>query len=151
MRLFLETSLPVTPVLLKSVHEKSEVPAKVSETDTDLNEKDEEAWYVCRNCRQPIARPSDRIVVQGSHSHTFANPSGIVFEIACFVSATGYSFMGPPSTDFSWFSGHSWRITICAGCLNHIGWFFSAANRDGSFFGLILDRLLMLSMPTPER
>jgi hypothetical protein len=48
--------------------------------------------------------------------------------------------MGPPSLEFTWFAGHSWRITICAGCLTHIGWFFSASGGQG-FFGLIPDKL----------
>lgn len=138
------------PVLLKTEHEKPASPVNAPEAEADTGEKSEEAWYVCRSCQQPITRPSDRITIQGSHTHTFANPSGIVFEIACFSTATGYSFMGPPSTDFSWFAGHSWRITICAGCLSHIGWFFSPAERSGSFFGLIMDKLILLSLPNQE-
>lgn len=149
-RQLLEISTP-EPVLFKTEHEKPGAPAKASETDANLRDKDEGAWYVCRNCRQPIARPSDRITVQGSHSHTFANPSGIVFEIACFASAKGYSFMGPPSNDFTWFSGYAWRIAICAGCLNHIGWFFSAGEGGNSFFGFILDKLVLLSEPGQDR
>jgi hypothetical protein len=134
---------------LKTDFEKSASPVQVSKTLAGIEENTEEEWYVCRSCRQRITRQSDRMEVDGSHNHTFANPSGIVFEVACFSSATGFSFMGPPSTDFSWFSGHSWRITICSACLSHIGWFFSATS-SGSFFGLILDKLLLVSLPKEE-
>jgi hypothetical protein len=30
-----------------------------------------------------ITSPAERIVVQGSHQHTFANPHGIIYEIGC--------------------------------------------------------------------
>lgn len=128
------------PLLLKGDPERSKSPAKAPITQTDHSENPDEQWYLCRNCEQPITRPVHRIAVQGSHTHTFANPSGMVFELACFSNAGGFSFMGPPSLEFTWFAGHSWRITICAGCLTHIGWFFSASGGQG-FFGLIPDKL----------
>ncbi|RJQ78748.1 MAG: hypothetical protein C4519_11820 [Desulfobacteraceae bacterium] len=108
--------------------------------------EDEENWYVCRNCQQRLTRPSHRINVQGSHIHTFANPSGIVFEIACFNSARGYSFMGPASAEFAWFSGFAWRIIICSSCLNHLGWYFSSMG-SGSFFAFITDKIQIQSLP----
>jgi hypothetical protein len=87
------------------------------------------------------------VSILGSHRHTFANPSGVVFEIGCFASARGYGFMGPPSMEFTWFAGHSWRILICSACRTHIGWFFAAVQGEGRFFGLIMDRLTMVSLP----
>ncbi|MDA8137220.1 MAG: cereblon family protein [Desulfobacteraceae bacterium] len=136
------------PLFFKSDQEKSKSPVRVSAEEADSKETDEE-WYVCRNCQQPITRPSQKIIIQGSHSHTFANPSGVVFELACFSTAVGFSFMGPPSLEFTWFTGHTWRITICAGCLNHIGWFFSSTGGTG-FFGLILDKLQLRALPSAE-
>lgn len=55
--------------------------------------------------------------------------------------------MGPPSMEFTWFAGHSWRILICGACRTHIGWFFAAVQGEGRFFGLIMDRLTMVSLP----
>lgn len=132
------------PLMLKTEPERPEPPESAVEAETAVKERNEEVWYVCRSCQQRITRPSDRFAVHGSHTHTFANPSGIVFEIVCFAYASGFSFMGPPSTDFSWFTGHSWRITICAACLSHVGWFFSSGDSPG-FFGFILDKLLLVS------
>ncbi len=101
----------------------------------------EEVYILCRACRHPIARPADRIRVQGRHQHTFANPHGIVYEIGCFHSAPGCGAIGPASDEFAWFPGHRWRVCICAACLSHLGWLF-AASGGLTFHGLILDRLI---------
>lgn len=130
---------------LKSAPPEPLGPKSFKQTDTDTVDQEEEAWYLCRTCHQQITRPSHQIQIQGDHRHTFANPSGAVFDIGCFASAEGFSFMGPPSTEFTWFSGYSWRITICASCLNHIGWFFSSSG--DSFFGFIVDQLILRSLP----
>lgn len=128
-------------LLFKTKQKPPETPE--IETHTENDAKHEEDWYVCRNCQKKLTRPSNRISIQGGHTHTFANPSGIVFEIGCFNSAQGYSFMGPPSTEFAWFAGYSWRILICSSCLIHLGWFFSSIG--SSFFALIKDRIRLQS------
>jgi hypothetical protein len=79
--------------------------------------------------------------VQGAHHHTFANPHGIVYEIGCFKSAQGCGYAGPPSTEFTWFSGYAWRVSFCTMCLTHLGWVFIAGSGD-SFHGFILERLI---------
>ena len=101
----------------------------------------EENYLLCRACLHPIVRPADRISVQGRHMHTFANPHGIVFEIGCFQNAPGCGVIGPASDEFTWFPGHRWRVCICAACLAHLGWLFTASSGD-AFHGLILDRLI---------
>ena len=119
-----------------------------AEGDTTTFEKEaedpspeEEEYILCRQCHQAISRPADRIMMQGSHRHTFANPHGIVFEIGCFRSVTGCGYAGAASDDFSWFAGYSWRVCLCALCLTHLGWMFSRMGSD-VFHGLILDRLI---------
>ena len=101
----------------------------------------EEVYILCRACLHPVTRPADRIRVQGSHMHAFANPHGIVFEIGCFQSAPGCGVIGPASDEFTWFAGHRWRVCVCAACLAHLGWAFLPA-AAGVFYGLILDRLI---------
>lgn len=101
----------------------------------------EEAYLLCRDCLHPIARPADRIQIQGRHTHTFANPHGLVFEIGCFQSAPGCGAIGTASEEFTWFPGHRWRVCICAACLVHLGWVFLPA-QGAAFYGLILDRLI---------
>jgi hypothetical protein len=102
---------------------------------------EEEPYLLCRDCLHPIARPADRIRIQGRHAHTFANPHGLVFEIGCFQSAPGCGAIGPPSDEFTWFAGYRWRVGICAACLLHLGWVFLPAVGT-PFYGLILDRLI---------
>ncbi|MCJ8502501.1 cereblon family protein [Desulfatitalea alkaliphila] len=134
--------------LLKTESPVPQGPDGIAESldEVATRDREEEAWYLCRNCRQRLTRPSERIAVNGSHRHTFANPGGVVFEIACFSSVTGCGFMGPPSTDFTWFAGHAWRITVCGRCGTHLGWLFSHQG-GGRFWGLIVDRLTLAAAP----
>jgi hypothetical protein len=111
------------------------------EDETEDNVSEQEEYIFCRQCGNIITSPEERIVVQGSHRHTFANPHGIVFEIGCFRTVKGCSHAGPASTDFSWFSGFSWRIAVCFQCLTHLGWLFASPDQ-GQFHGLILDHLI---------
>jgi hypothetical protein len=107
---------------------------------------EEERWIVCRQCLQRLTRPSERTSINGSHRHTFANPSGVVFEIGCFMMVRGCSFIGPPSYEFPWFAGHSWQIAICSTCQTHLGWLFQG-QAGVQFCGLILDRLKEIDAP----
>ena len=97
---------------------------------------------LCRQCLAFIARPEDRIAVDGAHHHTFANPHGIVFEIGCFQQAPGCAAAGAPTDEFTWFAGHRWQVAVCGACLTHLGWRFTGINTGGGFFGLILDQLV---------
>jgi hypothetical protein len=99
-----------------------------------------EPVIVCRVCGFPVCHPDSAITVAGAHRHTFANPHGIVFEIGCFRNAPGCARVGPATDDFTWFAGYRWRIAICAGCHEHLGWRFEGTG--DSFYGLILDRLV---------
>ena len=96
---------------------------------------------LCRDCLHPVTRPDERIGVDGSHRHTFANPHGIVFDIGCFRTEDGCGRVGPRSEEFAWFAGHSWQVGVCAACLVHLGWHFASPG-GGEFYGLILDRLI---------
>jgi len=95
---------------------------------------------VCRRCLHEITSPAQIREVNGAHTHTFANPEGIIYEIGCYRDAWGCGYIGPPSTEFTWFSGYAWRIAVCINCHVHLGWLFSAP--DGGFFhGLITSRI----------
>jgi hypothetical protein len=95
---------------------------------------------LCKACGRVITHGRDRIVVQGTHRHTFANPQGQVFEIGCFQRATGCAYRGALTDEFTWFAGYQWKVAVCAGCLMHVGWLFVAA--ASQFNGLILNRLV---------
>ena len=111
------------------------------EKEAESPSPEEEECILCRQCHQAITESAERIAMQGSHRHTFANPHGIVFEIGCFRKAKGCGYAGAASDDFSWFAGYSWRVCFCSMCLTHLGWMFSLKGSD-IFHGLILDRLI---------
>ena len=117
------------------------MPVSLLEDETKEDMREQEEFIRCRQCRNILASPDDRITVEGAHRHTFANPHGIVFEIGCFKAVKGCGHVGAPSDEFSWFSGYDWRVAVCFRCLTHLGWLFTASGRE-SFHGLIIDRLI---------
>ena len=114
---------------------------RLSEEEIEEASPEDEPYILCRQCRQAITRPADRMTLQGSHQHTFANPHGAVFEIGCFSNARSCGYAGSPTDEFSWFAGYSWRVCFCTMCLTHLGWLFISGAGD-MFHGLILDRLI---------
>jgi len=136
----------ITPCALRTEKDREPIRQPSSEEHPDPTHFEQERWIVCRQCLQRLTRPGERVEINGSHSHTFANPSGMVFEIGCFRIVSGLSFIGPPSFEFPWFSGHSWQIVICATCQTHLGWCFHGQG-SSPFFGLILDRLKEIDAP----
>ena len=129
--------------LFRQPHEKPGLSPGDLPAEDELAEicpQDEDS-ILCRQCLQVITRPKERVEMEGSHQHTFANPSGIVYQIGCFQSAKGCAQTGSATDEFSWFKGFSWRIVVCRTCLFHLGWVFASHTR-GRFYGLILDRLI---------
>ena len=102
---------------------------------------EEERYILCRQCRQAVTHPSDRMVKKGAHRHVFANPGGIVYEIGCFRSVRDCGYAGQATIEFSWFPGFTWRVVFCGSCLTHLGWVFESPVTD-RFHGLILSRLV---------
>jgi len=113
------------PVILEKVKRKKQT----------INEES----IICKACNHLITNRSQSISVGNSHFHTFANPSGLLFDIGCFKSAHGCLNTGPFTEEFSWFRGFKWRVSICESCFTHLGWFF--LSNSNHFYGLILDRL----------
>ena len=93
---------------------------------------------LCARCGLQLTDASQRIEVLGQHQHTFFNPAGVVFHIACFASAPGCRGLGPFSDAFTWFPGHRWQIALCASCGEHLGWHFEGS---GTFTSLIEARI----------
>jgi hypothetical protein len=94
----------------------------------------------CAGCLQPITTAAARIEVGGAHAHTFANPAGFQYRIGCFARANGCVTVGDPSTDWSWFAGHSWQVEHCSACREHLGWLFRAEGH--LFHGFVLESLV---------
>ena len=100
---------------------------------------DEERVIVCVNCGNPVTLPEKIISVDGRHMHVFTNPEDFEYEIGCFSSAEGCMNIGESTYEHSWFEGFNWSISICSGCLVHLGWFYQSPSE--SFYGLIMDLL----------
>jgi len=113
---------------------------KKTKTEPSYEEKEERA-ILCRNCKHQITSFKHIIEVRGQHRHTFGNPEGFVFEIGCFSAAKGCRNEGVPTSEFTWFSGFSWRYAICAKCYLHLGWHYLSRG-EANFYGLILNRLI---------
>lgn len=117
---------------------------------TSLSDEEEEKNHheseqiVCRQCSHIITKAEERIQVNGSHQHTFANPGGLIFEIGCFQTANGCGNTEQATSEFSWFSGYSWRIAVCGKCMVQLGWLFSSSMGSTSFYGLIINKLIWI-------
>lgn len=96
-------------------------------------------WLECLHCKQKVTRTSDRVEVDGKHRHSFINPVGVIYRIGCFGAAAGVLEVGEASDVFAWFAGHLWRVAICTGCEQHLGWGFHGA--EAQFYGLVLAQL----------
>lgn len=95
---------------------------------------------LCAACKHRVTAEEERIDVQGAHYHVCTNPLGVVYDIACFRSAEGCLPIGDATMEFTWFSGYTWRIAMCAKCQNHLGWRFESGT--DSFYGLIRSQLI---------
>lgn len=103
--------------------------------DTDKGRK-----LRCRICQHIITDDSQRISVNGSHSHQRSNPAGIIFDIECFQAAPGSTALGTATNEYTWFAGYTWQFSVCSGCGEHLGWLFKG---ERVFYALITDRLLL--------
>lgn len=104
---------------------------------------EDDRWLCCRRCASAIA-PVAAILPEGETPLVFANPQGLVFELILLRSASGLQLIGDATQEFTWFQGYAWRVALCAGCGNHLGWRFEAI--QGSvppvFFGLLRRELV---------
>ncbi|MFW5837757.1 MAG: cereblon family protein [Desulfovibrionaceae bacterium] len=130
------------PPVLALREQKEGVSDSEPFADEDLESGESGRRLVCRACRTYVTSLNARRQAAGSHRHVFCNPHGFVYEVGCFAFAPGCRPVGPLSSEFSWFPGYAWRITVCAGCQSHIGWRYLAERGEDGFFGLILDHLI---------
>lgn len=134
-----ETSRGPALALLKDASAPGRRPDVGSDAAEDAGDGGRK--LVCRACGLRITSERERATRDASHRHVFANPHGVVYDIALFAAAPGCRRVGPRSTEFAWFAGCSWQIAICGRCETHLGWHFAPDAGGAPFFGLIADRL----------
>lgn len=96
----------------------------------------------CGYCKSVITYQGNAEPIQGRQVHKFVNPGGYEFVIGCYRRAW-CNIMGLPILEWSWFHGCTWQYAMCPQCHEHLGWFYQCAEDDSSFYGLILDRLII--------
>jgi len=96
----------------------------------------------CAYCKTVITYQGNAESMAGKHVHHFTNPGGFEFTIGCYRKAW-CRIVGVPTLEWSWFNGHSWQYALCNQCQEHLGWFFQNTQDKTSFYGLILDRLII--------
>jgi len=111
-----------------------------SEAEDETLRKFAEKPLLCAVCRTTITWKEASISINGSQSHVFLNPSGMVFEVGCFSRAINLAGLGPVTSEFTWFPGYFWQTVICSNCHSQLGWSYHSDDA-AMFFGLILNRL----------
>jgi len=106
-------------------------------------QKSDKNAILCCACRQTITDSVQSIEIQGAHQHSYQNPAGIFFNLACFRQAAGCQQHGIATLEYTWFAGFSWRFALCRHCKIHLGWFYQ--NSTESFYGLIIEQLVFPS------
>ncbi|XP_058811690.1 protein cereblon-like isoform X2 [Topomyia yanbarensis] len=103
---------------------------------------DHMCYFICKRCEHEIASYNDIFAMSKQGVQTsYCNPSGYVHEtLTIYKTKDNSTFtVDRPSTEFSWFPGYSWQITLCANCRQHLGWKFVATKKNylpASFYGL---------------
>lgn len=105
----------------------------------------ESRWVVCAVCGGFVAASRASIAMDGAHVHSFINPAGMIFRVRCFSEAPGAVPVGEQSEHFTWFAGFAWRVALCRGCGEHLGWSYRGG--DSSFMALIEDRIVERAAP----
>ncbi len=143
------TLLPENALLMRSPSKKdgnednnASSPNFSEQSKVSESEPDSEAFILCRQCNQAITTPDEQLSINGLHKHSFANPHGFIYEIGCFNSVRGCSHVGPRISEWTWFRGYSWQITVCNSCLINLGWVYESGSQH-LFYGLILEHLIM--------
>jgi cereblon len=85
----------------------------------------------CRRCSLQLGDQSEIFSLSREGPQgAFVNPGGHVHETLTVYRAKNLRLTGTPSTEYSWFPGYAWTIAECGRCYNHIGWKFTATNRQ---------------------
>lgn len=116
------------------------------EHDDAASAANERSRYLCRSCRSPISDAAAAFSPSGGPAvQLFTNPGGLVCQVLTLSRASGLVFVGPATTEYTWFAGYAWRVALCAHCMRHLGWRYEAVAAGASpldFFGLLVTAII---------
>jgi cereblon len=94
----------------------------------------------CKCCMASIARRSDMLVMSADGPiSAYVNAHGYVHETLTLARARGLMLDGQPQTANSWFPGYAWVLAQCSECTAHMGWRFTAVDKESrpkAFWGI---------------
>ncbi|KAK1161536.1 protein cereblon-like [Acipenser oxyrinchus oxyrinchus] len=109
----------------------------------------------CKHCQDTEITTKNEIFSLSLYGPmaAYVNPHGYVHETLTVYKANSLNLIGRPSTQHSWFPGYAWTIAQCRTCGSHLGWKFTATNKDltpHKFWGLTRSALLPTIPKTDE-
>uniref|UniRef100_A0A8D8L012 Protein cereblon n=1 Tax=Culex pipiens TaxID=7175 RepID=A0A8D8L012_CULPI len=136
---WLARNIPIDENDRKKIYEADAVISRMMIINKSL---DQMCYFMCKRCSNEIGSYNDLFAMSKQGVQTsYCNPSGFVHEtLTIYKTRENSTFTTErPSTEFSWFPGYSWQITLCSNCRNHLGWKFVATKKNylpKSFYGL---------------
>lgn len=136
---WLARNIPIDENDRKKIYEADAVISRMMIINKSL---DHMCYFICKRCSNEVGSYNDIFAMSKQGVQTsYCNPSGFVHEtLTIYKTRENSTFTTDrPSTEFSWFPGYSWQITLCANCRNHLGWKFVATKKNylpKSFYGL---------------
>uniref|UniRef100_A0A1Q3FA94 Protein cereblon n=1 Tax=Culex tarsalis TaxID=7177 RepID=A0A1Q3FA94_CULTA len=136
---WLARNLPIDEKERKKIYKADAVISRMMIINKSL---DHMCYFICKRCSNEIGSYNDVFAMSKQGVQTsFCNPSGFVHDtLTIYKTRENSTFTTErPSTEFSWFPGYSWQITLCSNCRNHLGWKFVATKKNylpKSFYGL---------------
>ena len=110
----------------------------------DDSEKKDPKEYHCVVCGASLSDSDALFRVNGSHKHSFVNPSGVRCNFLTFSECRNILAHEELYKEHSWFPGYGWRFLLCQGCHQHLGWKWDSISGDAhptGFYGLLLNAI----------
>ncbi|XP_048878523.1 protein cereblon-like isoform X2 [Brienomyrus brachyistius] len=112
-----------------------------------LNIMDQCSSLCCKQCQHTEITHKNEIfsLSLSGPMAAYVNPYGCVHEILTVSKASNLNLINQPSTFHCWFPGYAWTVAKCQTCGSHVGWKFTATERDLApehFWGLSRSALL---------
>mmetsp|Transcript_36850 Transcript_36850/g.57915 ORF Transcript_36850/g.57915 Transcript_36850/m.57915 type:complete len:145 (-) Transcript_36850:109-543(-) len=101
----------------------------------------------CRRCSALLSHRTNifSMSTEGNIG-TYVNPHGCIHQLITVKQISSVKLVGRRCAEDSWFPGYSWTILNCGNCGGHVGWRFTADEKElrpRKFWGLRRNALQM--------